>query len=212
MAEVAPRRPRKTRPRRSTEPDGSHIKVELEGVLALDLVNTVACERCRNDDGLADSSSASKWIAAHPQFVPVLRRTLPIKELRELRDAIRRIFAAVSIGHPPDTRAIDCLNTWSQSAPRHRELSWEGRSMKVDDVTTADPRVSLLASVARSGMDLAGSSSRYRVRLCQAPGCLHFLVSKNSAQLWCSPTGCGNRVRVSRHYLRNREATNRPHS
>ena len=195
-------------PRLARHPTKPHI----EGLLALDLANTVACERCRNGDGLADSSSCSKWIAAHPGFVPVLRRTLPIKELRQLREAIRRVLAAESLDQPSVSQAIDCLNAWSRSAPRLLEFSSGEGSTKVEDVASADPRVSLLAAIARGGMDLAGDRPRHRIRPCTAPGCVHYLISRSTVQLGCSPTGCGNRVRVSRHYLKKGNAVTRPES
>lgn len=197
---------RELRPQGSNGSSGESRRPLSRSTIALDLVNTVACERCRNGDGLSDSAATSRWIAAHPEFVPALRRTLPIKELRDLRESLRSVFATNSSGDPPNPRALDCINHWSQAAPQFRAMSWKRGSMKVDDITEADPRVSLLAAIARSGMELAEDRSRDRVRPCQAPGCLHYLISRNSVQLWCSPTGCGNRVRVSRHYTKKREA------
>ena len=47
---------------------------------------------------------------------------------------------------------------------------------------------------------------------CAAEGCRHYLLRRRSNQRWCSPEGCGNRVRVARHYrkLRRSSASTRP--
>ena len=187
-----------------TEPPHGVTPRVPKGMLALDLVNTVPCGICRTGDGLADPSSTSKWIAAHPEFVPVLRRTLPIRELREIREALRTLLARNSPhDSPPDLSSWDTIGL-GQPTDLLIPMIWEGGPVDDSRPGANDPRLSLLSAVAKSGIDLLRDLSTHRIRPCGVNGCSHYLAQSTSIPGRCAPTGCGNSVRVSTHHVKKR--------
>jgi predicted RNA-binding Zn ribbon-like protein len=128
----------------------------------------------------------------------------------ELREAIYRIFLAVTEGEAPSKADLATLN--SELARNHERLrvtcpkaseafEWE---WVADDEALAHP----LGPVARSAAELLTSSRELSlVRQCGGENCGWLFIdsSKNHSRRWCDMRDCGNRAKVRRHRLKQRQ-------
>lgn len=173
--------------------------------LAVDLANTVACPGCRGGDALRSTEEARRWI----------RRKLPggrtrvdpddLRALREFRDELRQLLQAEADHARPPPSALAAINRAVAHSPPGARLRWvRGTWVATEWRDGRSARERLTGRAARSVIDLLGRAHPPLVRRCQGPGCIHFLVARRSQQRWCSPTGCGNRARVQRHYRKHR--------
>ena len=105
-----------------------------------------------------------------------------------LREAIDRHFRAeVQAGAKPALLA-DLL----EAAAATLRLSGE-RPRALDTAT------------ARSALLLIARPEPERLKICPNCGWLFLDRSRNRSRAWCDMAVCGNRVKASRHYRRNRE-------
>ena len=171
--------------------------------LSVDFVNTVVCPACRVKDALSSLGDFARWTRAHPDL-PSLMWTQPgLNRLMVLREDLRLLFEHSIEHRRPPLGPLSQVNACLRLAPVHLELKWRGTRLSFEEVLESrDPEQRWMGIVARSAVELLGGPFRQRLRRCQAPDCLHYLVARTRGQLWCSATGCGNRVRVARHYRR----------
>lgn len=176
--------------------------------LALELANTVvATEDGGVTDLLRSGAGVAAWMDAHRDRLPAGSSEEPPSPaaLRRLRDAVRELATAALDRRAPDPGALDHVNSVSASVPVRAALRWEpSGDTRVADATAAPPGRRALAAIARSAVDLIGGDDRQRLRRCEAPGCVLLFVAANPRRRWCSAATCGNRVRVARHYARQR--------
>lgn len=170
--------------------------------LAVSFANTV---RASTGDALAGPAGLAAWLR---EMRPHLETELDDAALaaisdeeaaaaRRARDAVRALMAA-STPADPHVRA---LNEAAGAAPRWRALVWDDPPALVSR-TAAPPVPAAVAEVAEQAIVLLSGPDRELVRPCGAPGCVQFFLKEHPRREWCSP-GCGNRVRVARHYARN---------
>lgn len=174
---------------------------------ALDLARTVHQDA---KDGVVDDIDTADgftvWLRSHD---------LPEADVREqvieLRGAIRALFAhAVRPDAPakPDDRALDAdtalqqVNAAAAAVLRAPQLGWP--DTVTYDETPSDPGKRLLATFARSAIELLSGPDRSRLKACPAPRCVKYFVQDHPRQAWCKPS-CGNRARVSRYYQRHHD-------
>ena len=156
--------------------------------------------------GVLEQTEA-EWLAAAAERDPqdsaaALRRALA------LRDAVDRLFRAVARSGTPDEHDLALVWREHAAAVAHGRLlpagdgyawSWEGTP-----VDLGRP----LWPVARSAVELLTGGDLRRVRECPGAGDCGWLfhdTSRNGARRWCSMEGCGSRVKMRRHYARQRE-------
>ena len=177
---------------------------------AVDFVNTVACRACRTSDGLASPEEFARWNQAHPGLPHFLAVNSSLEELRILRDELRETFQTQSESKPPNSRSLTRLNRTLRGFRTHLRARYSEGRWRFDEVPEVmTPDQQWMSAMARAATELLGGPQAEKLRKCQAPDCDHFLVSRMRGQLWCSPTGCGNRVRVARHYQRVRRQAHR---
>lgn len=133
-----------------------------------------------------------------------------------LRQAVRALFArAVSPAPPspadagrlmPADRAMAVLNAAARE-PVIPQLEWkEGEPPSVRLLPAGpDPRVRLVAVLARASIDFLAGPDLVRLRACTAPRCVRYFLKSHGRQEWCK-SSCGNRARVARHYRRRTTA------
>ncbi|MFJ5678130.1 ABATE domain-containing protein [Streptomyces sp. NPDC093097] len=192
--------------------------------LALDLAVTI-----RHDghggvaDDLADTTGLTAWIRDRADALDCAADGPPTADealltaVRELRDAVRALFArAVRPGPPspadahrllPEDQALARLNAAAARVPTAPHLTWEPETLPVlrDLPTAAAPAADrLTAALARAALAFLGGPDRDRLRACPAPRCVRYFVKEHARQEWCKPS-CGNRARVARHHRRHRE-------
>jgi predicted RNA-binding Zn ribbon-like protein len=125
-----------------------------------------------------------------------------------LREAIYRIFAAISAGFPAEEEDLALFNAeLSHTLARSRVVpagegyawGWRGEEVALDRV---------LWPVVRDAADLLTSEDLARVGQCADDRCgwLFLDTSRNQSRRWCSMADCGNRAKARRHYQRSRAA------
>lgn len=175
--------------------------------LAIDLANTVMVIAGSDAvDLLSSADDLRVWLdRERPRLGECGFAAEHLDELRELRDAVRELFAAAVEGRAPRPKALQRVNAASAAAPiaPQLEVDGQGRFRASDSTPEGDPLAALLASLARSAIDLLAGPDRGRLRICTAPSCGMFFLG---ARRWCC-SACGNRARVARHYRRARPAS-----
>lgn len=178
---------------------------EISPRLSVDFVNSMACPGCRVGDALDSPRALAVWYRSHLGLPrpPISATSLDL--LKDFREDLRTLFEALTTGSRPSPAHLESLNNRLSSVAFRFELAHTPRGWRLRVVPESqDPTSGLIAMLGRSAADLISGPSRGRLRQCRGPSCLHYLLARTRGQLWCSPTGCGNRVRVRRHYRRAR--------
>ena len=169
-------------------------------MLALALANTDAYV-----DVLATPAELAVWLSANLDALgPVDDEVaLRLADFRSLRAAIREVVSARLRGVSPSEHAVRALNEASAAVPTAPALEdAAGGPVRVERVTALPSRtVQILATIARSAIELLGGPDRDRLRLCPATRCGKAFLASRGRQVWCSAS-CGNRMRVARHHAR----------
>lgn len=174
--------------------------------LALELVNTLVGGEL---DLLRTAADTHDWLQAHSDQLPEGAPLDPPKPraLQALRTAIGELVSAAVEDRSPDRAALRAVNRASAGAPSAPMLIWGTDGPALTEAPGGNHGdAATLAAVARSAIALLGGPDRDRLRTCAAPGCSMRFVAANPRRHWCSPETCGNRVRVARHYARQRKA------
>jgi predicted RNA-binding Zn ribbon-like protein len=128
----------------------------------------------------------------------------------ELREAIYRIFVAISQHESPSADDLALLNEALPHAftrpeivgsDHHFEVRWRGDESGLD---------SLLWPIVRSATRLLTDGEHRRIGQCEDDrGCgyLFYDTSRNRSRRWCSMGSCGNRAKSQRHYARQQRKT-----
>ncbi|MEU5282499.1 ABATE domain-containing protein [Streptomyces sp. NPDC020755] len=191
----------------------------------MELVSTI---RHDGDGGVLDDldtvRGAQRWLRQQPGLPAVATASGDLvvdEELRAavvgVRRAVRALFArVVSPGPPspadahrlmPADEALAHLNAAAAREPVAPQLHWPDEGAPVARLLSAeaDPRVRLVAALARDAVDFLSGPECERLRACHAPRCVRYFIRSHGRQEWCKPS-CGNRARVARHYERTRAA------
>ncbi len=171
------------------------------GALALDVANSVVLrfDTERRVDRFADpvamdafADAAGRFCAERQAFgklspTPPARRSLLIS----LREATDRHFRALALGNDTDALLADLLETIA-AALRRGEAQEKGFT-------------ALEAATARSALRLTAGTGDNRLKIC--PNCQWLFIdrSRNRSRSWCDMAVCGNRVKASRHYRKQKE-------
>ncbi|KQS96649.1 MULTISPECIES: CGNR zinc finger domain-containing protein [unclassified Rhizobium] len=169
------------------------------GALALDVANSVVLrfDPARRIDRYADpagldgfADAATRFSAENVLFGP-LEPVLPENRAAflHLREATDRHFRAEVLGNSSSQWLADLLDAASSIIRRH----------PLKSMPTA-----LDAAAARSALTLATSVDPERLKIC--PNCQWLFLdrSRNRSRTWCDMTVCGNRMKASRHYHRQK--------
>jgi predicted RNA-binding Zn ribbon-like protein len=125
-----------------------------------------------------------------------------------LREAIYRLFSAVSHGHGPRPADVAALNAELSTALAQSRIvpaaegfvwAWAGSDDALDR---------MLWPVVHDVADLLTSGDLDRVGQCADNRCgwLFLDVSRNRSRRWCSMEACGNRAKARRHYRRSQNS------
>lgn len=131
---------------------------------------------------------------------------------RALREAIYRLFSAVTGNAPPSTADLATLNAELATALARARIvpepdgfgwGWADHEAALD---------SPLWPVARSAAEVLTGDDRRALRVCAWDSCgwLFADTSKNRSRQWCDMRVCGNRAKARRHYERKKAAAQRP--
>lgn len=202
---------------------------ELEligGELALDFANSLGGTREVPKERLHAYSDLVGW-AVHAggiepaELEPLLAQAAErpdeaarvLERALELREAIYRIFTAVSEDRRPAPDDLERLNQELARALPHLRIATcaeDAAGQPFEYGFGADPSAldRPLWPIARSAADLLAEGELARVKQCTSDDCAWLFVdlSKNKSRRWCDMKDCGNRAKARRHYHRQKRA------
>jgi len=176
--------------------------------LALDLVNTLAT----GPDGealdlLASPKTAAAWLGAQQalgRLTDTRANDLDLVALRQLRSHTAECVEQARQGAPPPLQALTALNVALRAAPAYPRMNWSGTAVTITIARSGDPRRDLCAELVHAAADLLSDPAIRRVRTCEGAHCRLLFLPAHPKRRWCSPSVCGNRARVARHYQKHR--------
>jgi predicted RNA-binding Zn ribbon-like protein len=134
--------------------------------------------------------------------------SLAFRDAVALREMIYRVFFCVAEAKAPAGADLDALNRALRTAPERIGIARSGPGFAWRVTPIEQPSVAaLLAPVAWSAANLLTGPRLPRVRHCANQRCLWMFLddSKSGTRRWCSMSACGNRAKVHRHYVRQKE-------
>lgn len=191
--------------------------------LALSLASTIRHDGAGGvADNLTDLAGLRKWASDNRALLAGHSVTLrpteldedALEQIRQLRRAIRALFARAVRPEPPsraDARrlmpmpqALDAINTAAARQPLIPRLRWTKDPATVLESGAVEPVDRLAAGLARATIALLTGPHGGDIRACQAPRCVLYFIKDHPRQQWCKPS-CGTRARVARHYSRHHQ-------
>lgn len=137
--------------------------------------------------------------------------TETLQRARDVREAMYRVFYAISEDDRPDTSDMELLNTNLAEAMSHARIASDELGFRWDWAADNPDLGRILWQVVRSAADLLTSEKLDDVRACAAEDCrwLFLDTSKNHSRRWCNMQTCGNQAKVRRHYSRKKNSGQR---
>jgi len=128
-----------------------------------------------------------------------------------LREAIYRIFSAISHGRPPQAADLATYNAELSGALAHSRIVSTAEGFAWDWRRAEDALDRMLWPVVRDAAGLLTSEKLDRIGECADDRCgwLFLDVSRNRSRRWCAMEDCGNRAKARRHYERKRAVRRR---
>jgi predicted RNA-binding Zn ribbon-like protein len=167
----------------------------VSGNVALDLTTTVEHRRADPTDLLRVPGDLSRWCTeAGVVDSPVKVDREALATALRLREAVYRL--AVTGPGAADRRLVNQL---AKGSPVRVRLAKDGMVTRTGDVEA------VLATVARSAIELLGSDSARHIKECAAADCTRLYVdgSRRGSRRWCDMRDCGNRAKVATFRARN---------
>ena len=123
-----------------------------------------------------------------------------------LREAIYRIFSAISRGGPPQAADLAAFNAELSGALAQSRIVSTAEGFAWDWAGAEDTLDQMLWPVMHDAAGLLTSEELDRVGQCAADRCgwLFLDTSRNRSRRWCSMEDCGNRAKARRYYERKR--------
>ena len=171
---------------------------------ALDLPATLALRLRREPRELLGSPrDLERWLVAaglaarRPRATPA-----DLRQARALREALYGLALARARGRAFPSRDRALLNRCAAQPPPAPRLAPDGLTWSGDGVRT------LLAAIAREGVELLGGPLADRLRQCEGEGCAMLFVdaSRSGRRRWCSMMRCGNKAKVAAFRRRQRRS------
>lgn len=192
----------------------------LAGRLCLDFVNTVEDPFDTALDFLHDYSDLARWVwharaiddgelrrlkAAAKKSPQLAERVFA--EAVGLRQMLEHVFRAIAGGEEPTAADIEHLQQQHLEGLSAASVVREGRQYRWSWRGVNDLRIPLWR-VIESAVELLTEGDLSRVRACPGAddcGWLFYDTSRNGTRRWCSMEGCGSRVKMRRHYARQKQ-------
>jgi predicted RNA-binding Zn ribbon-like protein len=159
-------------------------------------------------DVLRTSESLGRWGKRLGLYDPADAPPIGESELelaRAIRDAIYRVFAAISRERPPSRQDLRLLGDQYAEAVAEAELV-EGPAGFSLDWRAKDPRRVRFAVAVDAFSLLCDPSRLPRVTRCPGRGCGWLFLNTSGRRRWCSMTTCGSREKMRRLHQRQRHS------
>lgn len=178
--------------------------------VALDLVNTRPLLGEVQLDLIGDGRGLAAWLGQQAGRLPNASHFEALKldgeelaPVHAVRDHVASAIRHLMDGQDVPAGDVAGLNAAMAAAPVTHQLDW-GAAPAIKSERAGTPGVQLAGFLAEdAALLLAGPDARL-IRKCEADDCVMLFVGNNARRRWCSAARCGNRVRVSRYYQRNK--------
>ncbi|WP_131738974.1 CGNR zinc finger domain-containing protein [Actinomadura roseirufa] len=184
--------------------------------LALRFASTIRADRTGLRDMLDTPEGLTAWVRAQDLAPYIDTAAFTADEsaqvrIRELRQAVRALFARTVAPEPPSPADAARLPSFPEAlalvngaaAPVLRRLDWRDAPRRHLAPTVDAPVARLAAALADASIDFFADPVATQVRVCPAPRCVLYFIKRHPRQEWCS-VACGNRARAARHYHQHR--------
>ncbi|GGU47661.1 CGNR zinc finger domain-containing protein [Streptomyces violascens] len=171
--------------------------------VALDLVNTRYRDRTGHIDLINTRAALNRWLhtSGHLKDYPdpyQFADDYAFTVICRARDILTQFLADAA-----DPNALARFNTLLSHGRMRHELTPTGPVQHLD----IDDPAHLIGYLAAVSYLTLLTRDLDRLRTCANDCGLYFFdTSRNGSRRWCSREGCGNRVRVARHYARRRNS------
>ena len=138
--------------------------------------------------------------------------TAVLERALSLREAIYRIFSALSSGSRPPASDLAAFNAELARSLARSRIALAAEGFAWDWAGGEDALDQMLWPVVRDASELLTSEELDRVGQCADDRCgwLFLDSSRNRSRRWCSMEDCGNRAKARRHYRRAVHAEKHP--
>jgi predicted RNA-binding Zn ribbon-like protein len=162
---------------------------------------------CRHEQAALLSTKDARHLIELAERHPRSAHTVFEKAIG-LREALYRVFKAVTNGRRPAQTDVETLNDELKRARAHEKLVFSGETVVTAWDNMSDALESPLWPVARSAAELLTSGDSSRLRQCVGEDCGWLFVdtSRNGSRQWCDMKDCGNLAKVRRFRERQQEA------
>ncbi len=195
----------------------------IGGWLCLDFINTAGWhDSATPTEYLAQFIDLLAWSAHHKIISPreiqaflKYSKTHSSKSSQLLdraiafREALFRIFSAISIDSTPEARDVALLNAQLAETMAHTRVTPSPRKQPWVTTYTGETPERILWTIAQSAISLLGSSHLEHLKKCNDENCgwLFLDKSKNQSRKWCNMQDCGNRAKARRYYRQKKALT-----
>jgi predicted RNA-binding Zn ribbon-like protein len=201
----------------STAPSERHF-LFIGNALWVDFVNTQVVEAGRLVDRLCQFDDLVAWLVqaqvidalqaqnistgwgGRAEAASTLAQALAFRA--QLRRMLERIIASTSVPQA----AITAINIWLSRPAGHTEVRRIQGGFARHFQAHFEAPTQLLFPIAESACNLLCSGDLSLLRKCENTACVLFFydTTKNHRRRWCSMAVCGNRMKVTAHYRRQR--------
>lgn len=125
-----------------------------------------------------------------------------------LREALYRIFLALSEQSPPAPSDVSLLNSELSRAMSRTRITFSGGQFEWDRRYPDGALDRFLWNIVQDAADLMTSDELDRIGQCAGDNCewLFLDMSKNRSRQWCTMEDCGNRAKARRFYNRKKRS------
>jgi predicted RNA-binding Zn ribbon-like protein len=175
---------------------------------SIDLVNTRIRRNGVDVDLLETRTALADWLRAESDRLtwPGTVNATDLAAVRALRDAIADLLRAMREGTRPPAAALENVNEALSAPAAQNRLVWPASGPHLSPPAAGLRRGTLLRTLAADAVEILTGPQAKRLRKCAHPDCVLQFIAQNQRRHWCSDSICGNRARVARHYLHQRQA------
>lgn len=174
------------------------------GSFALDFAYTgpVGASGGPEAEQLHSPDDLTAWLRERFPMPVSAARSRDLFDATALRESVRRLALAASVGEPLRTDDVDIVNLYAATPDIPPSLGGGARQAGRSVQTVGQA----LSTIARDAVDLFGEANAGRIRVCAGDDCdIVFLdTSRAASRRWCSMQRCGNRAKVRAHRARKR--------
>ncbi|MFJ4773119.1 CGNR zinc finger domain-containing protein [Streptomyces uncialis] len=161
-------------------------------------------------DALTDVASATEWLVAEGMLDKDRPMTAhDLSALRNMRDALRALAAANTLGGQPPREAVDTFNDLTARHTASVRLEVGRGATAVSLEPREDGPGGVVARLAAAVHEAVLTGTWTRLKSCDNPECrwLFYDESRSRTARWCSMRACGSIVKARRYRDKQRRGT-----